>query len=225
MIVRILKMLQGDHLKLIDEMIETGDFVDGATTTGTPTKAVKHNLQIDLASHPRQPEFYRAVSELFTRHPIVKSAVYPRKMTLPLLSKYGEGQAYGWHIDNPLMPSPGGLVRTDVACTVFLSDSSDYDGGELHLRTHSGDIKIKLERGDAILYPATTRHEVTPVTRGERLAMVFWIQSMVPDVAQREVLHDLNMAYNHIYQEKPESEALQLIQRTQSNLLRRWAEN
>ncbi|MEQ8952998.1 MAG: Fe2+-dependent dioxygenase [Gammaproteobacteria bacterium] len=225
MIVRILKMLQTEQLQLIDELMNTGEFIDGASTTGVPTKPVKHNLQLDMANHPRQAELYRAVTELFTRHPMLRSSTYPKKMTMPLLSSYSEGQSYGWHIDNPIMPSPSGPVRADVACTAFLTDSKDYDGGELHISTHSGDVKIKLERGDVILYPAMYRHQVTPVTRGVRLAMVFWIQSMVQDVSRREVLHDLNMAYNHIYQEKPDSEALPLIQRTQSNLVRRWAEN
>lgn len=95
MIVRILKLLKEEHLQLIDEMMESGDFVDGASTTGAPTKPVKHNLQLDLVTHPRQTEFYSKMSELYTRHPLIRSSVYPKKMTLPLLSKYGEGQSYG----------------------------------------------------------------------------------------------------------------------------------
>ena len=225
MLVRILKLLNEDQLKAVEDVIASGQFEDGAITTGAPTKAVKNNEQLALASHPGHQEILRGINELFLKHPLIRSTALPLRITPPLISRYREGQAYGWHIDNPIMTGIGGPVRSDLACTIFLSDSSTYDGGELHLRTQSGDARVKLERGDAVIYPATFQHEVTAVTRGERLALVLWIQSMIADPGKREVLHELNMAYNHVMKENPGSEALQLIQRTQSNLIRRWAEN
>ena len=132
--------------------------------------------------------------------------------------------AYGWHIDNAIMPGLGTPVRTDIACTLFLRNSDSYEGGELLVRSSTGDAKVKLERGDAFFYPATSRHQVTEVTSGERLAIVFWIQSMIADQGKREILYDLELAYDRLGKENPDSEAAQMIQRAQSNLVRRWSE-
>ena len=112
------------------------------------------------------------------------------------------------------MSTVGRPVHSDVACTVFISDSSDYEGGELVLRTSSGDVRVKFDRGDAFIYPATSRHQVLEVTSGARLAVVFWTQSTVVDASKREILHDLSVAYDRILRESPESEAPQYIQRS-----------
>lgn len=145
-------------------------------------------------------------------------------MTLPLISKYTKGMHYGWHIDNPLMPGAGVIVRTDIACTVFLSKADDYDGGEFQARTSAGEVKIKLDRGDAVFYPAGTRHQVSEVTRGERRALIFWVQSMIADSGKRELMQQQELAYSKLIHENPNSEALALIQQVQTNLLRMWAE-
>jgi len=224
MYLRIPGLLTVDNLKLVDELIAEGDFTDGAETTGEPTKAVKSNQQLDINNHPRRDEFLRMVTQQVNNNPVIRSTAFPRKMTFPLISKYRVGDAYGWHVDNPIMFALGNPIRSDLACTVFLNNSDQYDGGELLLRTSSGDMKAKLERGDAILYPATSRHQVTEVTRGERLAIVFWVQSMIADPSKREILHELGMAYDQVMRENPKSEALQSIQKAQANLVRRWAE-
>lgn len=224
MYLRVPKFLNDENLMLVDELIADGKFSDGAATTGAPTKSVKKNLQIDFAQHPRRDEFLQMISSVANSNTMMRSSAYPRRMTHPLLSKYETGMSYGWHIDNPIMSAMGNPVRTDIACTVFISDSSDYEGGELVVRTSSGDVRVKLDRGDAFIYPATSRHQVLEVTRGQRLAVVFWIQSMVPEASQREILHDLGIAYDRILRESPESEALQTIQRSQTNLLRRWCQ-
>ncbi|PCJ17410.1 MAG: Fe2+-dependent dioxygenase [SAR86 cluster bacterium] len=224
MYLRIPQLLNADTLKLVDELIATGNFKDGAETTGIPTKSVKKNVQLDLESHPQREEFLRQVTQAVNENPIIRSAAIPRRMTLPLVSKYGPGMSYGWHIDNALMFAMGNPVRSDLACTIFISNKKDYDGGDLMVRTASGDIRAKLERGDAFLYPATSRHQVTEVTSGERLAIVFWIQSMIADVGKREILHDLGVAYDLVTRQNPTSDALQAIQRAQANLVRRWSE-
>ncbi len=224
MYLRVPKFLDEEKLKLIDGLIAGGQFVDGATTTGGPTKAVKQNLQIDFSQHPERDAFLQLISTAVNSNPIMRTAALPRRMTYPLLSKYQTGMAYGWHIDNPIMSTMGSPVRTDIACTVFISDPSDYEGGELVVRTSSGDLNVKFDRGDAFIYPATSRHQVLEVTSGDRLAVVFWVQSMVADAGKREILQDLAIAYDRILAESPESEVLQIIQRSQTNLLRRWGE-
>jgi PKHD-type hydroxylase len=224
MFVRILKLLNGENLQLVDELVTGGTFTDGAATTGNPTKSAKKNLQLELATHPRRDDFLRMVSQTLNANPVIRSVALPKRMTMPLVSKYETGMAYGWHIDNPLMYSMGNTVRTDVAGTIFVSDKNSYDGGELVVRSAFGDARVKLDRGDCFLYPATSRHQVLPVTRGERVAIVFWIQSIVADPAKRELLYDLELAYDVMLKENPQSEALQMLQRAQTNLVRRWSE-
>lgn len=224
MYLHIPKLLNEESLGLVDELVTSGEFVDGAATTGAPTKSVKKNLQINFNEHPKREQFLKMITATVNTTPLMRSATLPRRMTYPLLSKYEEGMAYGWHIDNPIMSAMGNPVRTDIACTIFISGSADYDGGELVVQTPSGEVRAKLERGDAFIYPATSRHQVLEVTRGTRLAVVFWIQSMVPDASKRETLYDLSIAYDRVLQDTPQSEALQRIQRSQTNLLRRWGQ-
>ncbi|NKB35110.1 MAG: Fe2+-dependent dioxygenase [Pseudomonadales bacterium] len=224
MFIRIAKLLNESQLSFLDEFVTSGNFVDGSATTGVPTKAVKKNLQIDLANHPKRDEFFKLISQAMNENKIVRSSVLPLRMTLPILSKYETNMSYGWHVDNAIMSALGTPVRSDIACTLFLSDPKSYDGGELIVRSGTGDANVKLERGDAFLYPATSRHQVTAVTRGERIAVVFWIQSMVAESAKREILYDLELAYDRVMNENPKSEAAQAIQRAQANLVRRWSE-
>ncbi len=217
-------LLDEASLKLVDEIIASGQFADGAATTGAPTKSVKNNLQLNFDEHPKREQFLQMITSTVNSNARMRAATLPRRMTHPMLSKYQQGMAYGWHINNPVMSSMGALVRTDIACTLFLNSSSDYDGGELVVQSPSGEVRVKLERGDAFIYPATNRHQVLEVTRGERLAVVFWIQSIVADASKRELLHDLSIAYDRVLRDTPQSEALQFIQRSQTNLLRRWGE-
>lgn len=224
MYLRIPQFLSEEKLKLVNELAASGQFIDGTATAGVPTKSVKKNLQIDFSTHPQRDEFLQLITTTVNSNPMMRAAALPRRMTYPLLSKYEAGMGYGWHIDNPIMSTMENPVRTDIACTVFLNDSADYEGGELVVRTSSGDVRVKFDRGDAFIYPATSRHQVLEVTSGHRLAVVFWIQSMVADATKREILQDLGIAYDRILKESPESEALQFIQRSQTNLLRHWSE-
>jgi PKHD-type hydroxylase len=224
MFVRIDKLLDTQQLDYIDELIAEGSWIDGAETTGGPTKALKYNLQLDLGKSSRRNEFVETIGQVVNASKTLRTMLWPLRMTAPLISKYTEGMAYGWHIDNPLMQGPGVPVRTDIACTVFLSKLADYDGGELQARTSAGEVKIKLERGDAVFYPAGLRHRVIEITRGERLALIFWIQSMIADAGKRELMQQQEQAFALLTRENPQSEALPLIQQVQTNLLRMWAE-
>ncbi|MBT73891.1 MAG: Fe2+-dependent dioxygenase [Gammaproteobacteria bacterium] len=224
MFVRIQKLLSDDNLRQVDELVVSGKFLDGKATAGTPTKRLKNNLQLDLDSHPKKEEFVELITKVMNSHPSVRSAAVPRHMTVPIISKYEKGMFYGWHIDNPIIQAFGRPVRTDVSCTIFLHESASYDGGELVVRSLTGDVKIKLDRGDAIVYPSSYYHQVAEVTRGERLAIIFWMPSMIADIGKRELLYDLEMAYNQIRKDNPNSEAIRMIQRAQSYLVRRWSE-
>lgn len=225
MYARIEKFLSQEQLQQVDRLIASHAFVDGSATTGVPTKRYKHNLQLDLRDNKNHlEELVGLVMQILNTNPSARIVTLPKRITQPMISKYTSGMSYGWHIDNPLMGGVGGPVRTDLAVTVFLSEPADYDGGELLARSSAGDVKIKMQRGDAFIYPATTRHQVLEVTRGERLALVFWIQSMIADEERRDLLYMLDAAYAQVTRDNPDSEALQMIQQVQTNLMRGWLE-
>jgi len=224
MFARIENLLNSEQLALVDKLIASHSFVDGSSTAGVPTRKYKHNLQLDLRTASQREELGNMMVQVVNSNPLLRVVAFPRRITMPLISKYVPGMSYGWHIDNPLMPGIGGPVRTDLAVTVFLNDANLYDGGELLARSFAGDVKVKMQRGDAFIYPATTRHQVLEVTRGERLALVFWIQSMVADGEKRDLLYQLDAAYAQLTKENPDSEVLQMIQQVQTNLMRAWVE-
>lgn len=200
-------------------MLATADFSDGARTAGWNARPVKHNLQ---ATHDAAAQL---VQQALNRHPLFRTAVFPSRLRAPLFSRYLPGMSYGTHIDNPLMGTTTPL-RADLAVTLFLSEPADYEGGELVLDTHSGTQAYKLEAGQALVYPATTLHRVAEVTRGERLAAVLWVQSLVRDAAQREILFDVDTVRRSLWQQAGEvsTPEFELLSKTHANLLRAWAE-
>ncbi len=224
MYVRVKKLLSNEDLSLIDGLIAAGQFSDGKKTAGLPTREIKNNKQFDLTDSTVRETLIRILNRVMNTNPMIKAAVLPRRITQPLISQYDVGMSYGWHVDNAIMLSPSGPLRTDVACTIFLSNSTDYKGGELMLATTAGDVQVKLERGDAFFYPAVSRHQVKEITSGTRTAIVFWIQSMVADASKREILYDLELAYDRLIKENPESESIPYLQRSQANLIRRWSD-
>jgi len=148
----------------------------------------------------------------------------PHRVADPIFARYEPGMSYGHHVDDPIMGSAGPRFRTDVSMTVFLNDPEAYDGGELSIRTSFGDKRIKLPAGDAVLYPSSSLHRVAPVTRGERLVALTWIQSYVRDPVQRELLYELNLARERLLKEEPEGEISGYVDRSYANLVRMWAE-
>ena len=152
---------------------------------GWAAAQVKCNQQFDAsdaAVAALQAELHRRI----TMHPLVRLYARPQRTTLPLLNAYSTGMHYGRHVDDALMGEPA--LRTDLAYTLFLSDGDDYDGGALVIDSHAGETPVRLDAGAIVIYPAGSLHRVEPVTRGERVAAVGWIQSLVRDPAQREVL-------------------------------------
>ena len=195
--------------------------VDGRATAGWAARGAKANRQFDAADagvQALQQELHAAVSA----HPLLRLYARPQRITLPLLNAYGPGERYGRHADDALMGEPA--LRTDLAFTLFLADPADYDGGELVLEGLSGDLPLKLPAGAAVVYPAGATHRVEAVARGERLAAVGWIQSVVRDAGRREVLFDLDATRRRLFERDGDDEAFQALSRCSGALLRMWAE-
>ena len=224
MFLHVQGLLDAEQLKALDAMLATATYMDGAASGGFHGGKVKSNKQVDWSKTEGRDEAINTVVEAMTRNDVIRAAIMPKRVMSPLFSKYEPGMTYGWHTDNPVMYADR-PVRSDVSCTVFLSDPDSYDGGELVALPSTGEVKIKLPKGDAVLYPSTLRHTVAEVTEGERLAAVTWIQSLVADGAKRELLMDLNTIYKLVSETKdPSQEAGNLITKTYSNLMRMWAD-
>jgi PKHD-type hydroxylase len=194
-------------------------FAEGTSTAGWYARGVKNNLQTNHDASAQK------VHQALLRHRHFRAAAQPNVILPPTFSRYVPGMGYGSHVDEAIMGAPQ-AVRTDIALTLFLSDPSTYDGGELVVETYTGKTSYKLPAGHAILYPATSLHHVAPITRGERLAAVMWIQSLVRDAGKREILYDLDTLRKSLWQSSgqvktPESD---LAARTYANLLRLWAD-
>jgi PKHD-type hydroxylase len=203
--------------------------VDGRATAGHQGAKVKNNLQIAEDS-PVARELGGIVLNAIERNPLFLSAALPSLVYPPLFNRYEGGMTFGSHVDGAvrLVPGTGRKLRTDLSATLFLSSPESYDGGELLIEGSFGVQKVKLPAGDMVLYPATSLHKVTPVTRGARLASFFWVQSLVSDEAQRALLFDLDMAIVRLTRDLGERgaghEALVSLTGSYHNLLRMWAE-
>jgi PKHD-type hydroxylase len=160
------------------------------------------------------------------RHALFISAALPLRVFPPLFNRYESGMSFGAHVDNAIRQVTGTpyRIRTDLAATLFLTRPEDYDGGELIVEDTYGSHAVKLPAGDMILYPATSLHRVTPVTRGARLSSFFWIQSMVREDARRALLFELDMAINQVNQRLPADPAVVALTSCYHNLLRDWAD-
>lgn len=183
---------------------------------------MKENLQA-RGDDPRTQALERFVGAALERHPLFAIAARPHRLSRLLFSRYEPPMAYGAHTDDALMEGGGGRLRTDLAFTLFLSDAAAYEGGALVVESPLGEQAIKLEAGDAILYAAGSIHRVAPLTHGVRLACVGWIQSLVIDAAQREILFDLSLARSRLAEAGAAREDLLRLDKAISNLLRLWA--
>ncbi len=208
------------------ERLLEADWTDGAATAGEQSRLAKKNRQIPEDA-PLARELGHLILDALGRAPLFISAALPLKTFPPLFNRYGVGDGFGAHIDNAIRPVRGAAVkvRTDVSATLFLSEPADYDGGELVIEGQFGAQEVKLEAGDLVLYPASSLHRVNPITRGERVASFFWVQSMVRSEADRAALFDLDQAIQDHAREHgqghPRTVALTGVYH---NLVRRWAE-
>lgn len=195
MLLAIPQVLTKAEVAKVRARLDSAEWVDGNETVGEQSRLAKRNRQVREGS-PVANELGDAVLDALGRSPLFVSAALPLKTFPPLFNRYEGGEAFGTHIDNAIRPVRGTAVRvrTDLSCTLFLSEPDEYDGGELVIEGAFGVQEVKLAAGDAILYPGTSLHQVTPVTRGARVASFFWIQSMVRGDADRALLFDLDQA-------------------------------
>jgi PKHD-type hydroxylase len=219
MILVIPDILTENDLKKLTERLAAMKYVDGTTTAGWHAKLVKNNQQIDRQQPDYQP-MNKAVTEAIMRNGTFRMAARPRHVTPLLFSRYRDSMEYGTHVDDPHMHN----LRSDISFTLFLSDPATYDGGELVMETSAGEKPFKLKPGQMIIYPSTTLHRVTAVTRGERQAAVGWCQSYVREADKREILYDLDLTRRAIFEKEKKSREFDVLSRCHANLLRMWSD-
>jgi PKHD-type hydroxylase len=200
-------------------------WTEGRSTAGGQAAGLKHNEQLAQDS-PQATELQQLVLGAIRRDPLFFSAALPRKIFNPLFNRYRVGaDRYGAHVDGAVLHSKASheWVRTDLSCTLFLADPDEYDGGELLMQDSYGNRGVKLAAGDAVLYPGTSVHEVTPVTRGARIASFFWVESMVRSDEQRRTLFELDLNLLRLRERHGESAETLALSGVYHNLLRQWA--
>ena len=216
---RILSLLTPEEVQQARAIAATASFVDGRITN--PHNTAKQNEQL------HEPAAYQQSSALFQRallsSPEFHEFCFPAQMAPPMLTRYRPGMQYGLHADVAYIELPRGTLRSDISCTIFLNDPAEYEGGALHVRIGDADLRFKLQPGEAVLYPSNLLHEVEPVTRGERLVAITFIQSRIPDPQQRNLLFELNevAALEGLKMEPMNRARLELVR---SNLQRLWGE-
>jgi PKHD-type hydroxylase len=225
MIIRVPALLSAEQLAAAYALLAEAPWGDGRATAGYQSARVKENLQL-----PEDCEASRKLREIvlpaLERNPLFLSAALPARVFPPLFNRYEPGMNFGAHVDNAIrqVGTTPHRIRTDISATLFLTAPEDYDGGELIVEDTYGAHNAKLAAGDMILYPATSLHCVTPVTRGARVAAFFWVQSMVKDDGERAILFDLDRSIMELARAAPDSPALVRLTACYHNLIRRWAE-
>lgn len=225
MLLKIPQLLNKAQVASAKELLLAADWADGNITAGYQSAQAKHNLQL-----PESSEVGRQLGDLIlqalAQNKLFMSAALPLKIFPPLFNCYQGGQSFGVHVDNAIRQVPGTpvKVRTDLSMTVFFSEPQEYDGGELVIEDTYGAHKVKLAAGDMVLYPSTSLHKVTPVTRGRRLASFFWLQSMVASDEKRSLLFDMDMAIQSLRLQVADSREIVQLTGVYHNLLRQWAQ-
>lgn len=226
MIITIPAVLTETEVSQFRNHLNQADWLDGQDTAGSLAKHAKNNLQLADDTEPGL-SLATHILRVLGSNPLFVSAALPQKLYPPKFNCYRCDGTYGAHVDSAIMhvPISNTPVRTDLSATLFLSDPDSYEGGELRILDYMGDKSFKLQAGDMILYPSTTVHEVTPVTRGTRLASFFWIQSMVRSIQNRELLFNLDVSIQALTAElgttHPEVVRLSSIYH---NLMRGWVD-
>ena len=223
MLLEIPRLLEAPQIDKIRELARGAGFVDGRLTAGEAARQVKNNEEMRLEPEAMRT-LVRIVLSALGHNETFKAAVLPLRMADPIVARYTPGMTYGEHVDDPIMGSSGPRFRTDVSMTLFLNPPEGYDGGELVIRTTYGEKRVKLAAGDAVIYPSRSLHGVAPVTRGERLVVLTWIQSYVREPERRELLYELHLAREVLLKERPGEDLTGQVDRSYVNLLRMWAE-
>jgi len=224
MVLQIPDVLTAEQVAQARRMLQGADWIDGRVTAGHQSAKTKNNLQLP-EDHPVARQLGDMILGALGRNALFVSAALPLRVFPPLFNCYQGGQSFGNHVDNAIrqVRGSGATIRTDLSATLFLADPDEYEGGELIVEDTFGVHSVKLPSGHMVLYPASSLHNVTPVTSGARLASFFWIQSMLRDDGERTLLFDLDTAIQRLTVDLPDHPAVVQLTAVYHNLLRRWA--
>jgi PKHD-type hydroxylase len=225
MVTAIPDVIAAAPLAELRQELEAAPWEDGRATAGPQAAQAKDNRQIP-AGHPAARKVGDALLQALGRHPLFQAAALPRHILPPMFNRYSGGQQFGTHVDGAIRQVPGTphRLRADLSATFFFSAPDEYDGGELVVQDTYGSRSVKLAAGSLILYPSTSLHHVTPVTRGTRLCSFFWIQSLVRDDGNRTLLFELDVAIQRLTAAHPKDPSVVAFTGVYHNLLRQWAE-
>jgi PKHD-type hydroxylase len=226
MLIAIPDLLSADRVARLRQLIDAAEWVDGNVTSGSQSALAKRNEQLPEGSDAAR-ESGAMILDALGKSPLFFAAALPLKVFPPLFNRYGEGHEFRTHVDNAIRIQRGTdfRIRSDLSMTVFLEEPGAYDGGELVIEDHYGVQQVKLPAGHAVVYPSSSLHHVTPVTRGVRVASFFWLQSMVRDDGSRRILFDLDQSVQRLTgQLGGEDRSVIELTGVYHNLLRLWAD-
>jgi len=227
MFLRIPQILNPDQLVGLRTALagDAAPWVDGRVTAGHQGALVKSNQQVEEGSATARDLGTLVITQL-ERNPLFVSAVLPHRVYPPMFNRYDVGMHFGTHVDGAIrqIPGTGQNLRTDLSATLFLTAPDSYDGGELVIDSDFGSQEAKLAAGDLIVYTSTSRHRVNPVTRGRRLACVFWIQSLIRDDDKREQLLELDRTIQQLTRSGVDPDVLVRLTALYHSLLRLWSD-
>jgi PKHD-type hydroxylase len=216
---RVLQILTPQEVEESRKIAASTQFIDGRASN--PHNKAKQNEQLhDPSAYQKSSDIFR---QALLRSPEFMEFAFPVALAPPMMTRYKPGMKYGAHADAAFIQLPGATIRSDLSCTIFLNDPADYEGGELHVRLGDADLKFKLKPGEAIVYPSDSLHQVVPVTKGERLVAITFIQSRIQDPFRRNLVFELNevAALEGLKMDPENFSRLQLVQQ---NLLRHWSD-
>lgn len=225
MLIEIPALLSASEVETTVATLLDQPWVDGKVTAGQRSAMAKNNRQLSEDS----PVALRIGEQILARlsdNALFMSAALPKRIYPPLFNRYSGGEAFDWHIDNAIRGIKGvrERVRTDISATLFLAEPASYDGGELVIRDTFGEHAVKLPAGHLLIYPGSSLHKINPVTRGERIASFFWIESLVREDSQRQLLLDMDVAIQTLTAQDADHHALLQLSGAYHNLLRRWSD-
>lgn len=225
MLIHIKNVLSADEVAHCRKVLEASQWVNGADSSGSQARQVKHNLQVPPDAREAL-ELGDIILRALGRNALFNTFALPLRVLPPMFNRYDVGMSFGFHVDGAIRAHPAvPRMRADVSSTLFLSGPDEYDGGELVIQDTYGAHAAKLPAGDMIVYPTTSLHAVNPITRGSRWASFFWSQSMVKDEGERTILYEMDVAIMRLRQELPDDHPSVLsLLNTYNNLLRLWAE-
>jgi PKHD-type hydroxylase len=228
MLITLPDVLSTEQVAFVRGKLDGAEWGSGLMSAGHQGARVKHNQQL-AQTDPLAVELGELILAALASNPLFMSFALPLRVLPPMFNRYAAGQGFGTHVDGAIRNLPGThlRLRTDLSCTLFLSEPAEYDGGELCVQDGlggQGRDGIKLPAGHLVVYPSTSLHQVTPVTRGTRTASFFWLQSLVRDAGQRALLFDLDTGIQQLCADHPDDPAAVKLTGVYHNLLRLWAQ-